>query len=388
MLALGFSAILDPYLIAAVDLGLENDDGDMWKMYNYYKMVNDNSGASGMLMPGILTLILNVVSCFLVYNYLITLHFNGRMLDLYHRITGDDSNFYFPQDFEISLKVFRHILDTAKKFRGTQGSRRQVSVTSYTTKDHLDVDYETTVYHVAIYTVEAEKPGSLEPPARSLFRHFLRKADGSIVELFDSEEDFETSQYRIREEQMLTTGTSMEQLEKIRMSELNNQFQELAAKAELQQQQAKQRQAAEEERRQAQVKLAEEDSADEDSDDSDSEDDIVTRGRNAIDRAIEFESKEELGHAPRLSMIGLTASQHKFYDKEAEDEDISDDEDVPVTARLLAGIRSDAKHSEGGVEMTTLSSSPRAKPRALRWADQEDDDDSRESMGQPLLSSP
>ncbi len=100
------------------------------------------------------------------------------MLDVYHRLHGADSDFFVPEDFEVSVRNLRWILSQAKRWTGFHGGVRKVAVTSYVTKDHLDPNFEARTIHVAIYTQELNG-------TRSLYRQFLRRADGTLIELFD-----------------------------------------------------------------------------------------------------------------------------------------------------------------------------------------------------------
>ena len=115
ILALGISAILDPYITVLADVGRDNWEGDAFRMYIYYLERGDNAGMSGILITGAMALVLNAMCLFCLYNYLITIHFNGRMLDLYQRLTGDEANFFVPHDMEISLRVLSYVLNTAKR---------------------------------------------------------------------------------------------------------------------------------------------------------------------------------------------------------------------------------------------------------------------------------
>ncbi len=103
---------------------------------------------------------------------------NGRMLDVYHRLHGADADFFVPEDLEISLRNLRWILTQAKRWTGFHGSTRKIAVTSYVTKDHLDPSFEARTIHIAIYTQELS--GS-----RTLYRQFLRRADGTFLESFE-----------------------------------------------------------------------------------------------------------------------------------------------------------------------------------------------------------
>jgi hypothetical protein len=201
-------------------------------MYNYYIYRGDNNGSSGILLTAVLAIILSSLGLFFMYHYIQHLHFNGRMLDLYHRLTGTGMNFYLPEDFEISLRVLSYIVDRAKEYKGIHGHTRQMSVTAYKTLDHLDTSFCEQQYHISIYTVEKqnEQQTSLETPKRTMYRHFLRNADGTILELFEEEEDVSLIQYRLKEERLLNSGSSVEQLQAIRKEALGRMFQDIKEK--------------------------------------------------------------------------------------------------------------------------------------------------------------
>jgi len=47
---------------------------------------------------------LTVINAFIFYNYMIFVHMNGRILDLYMRLSGTMKSFFMPHDNEVSLK--------------------------------------------------------------------------------------------------------------------------------------------------------------------------------------------------------------------------------------------------------------------------------------------
>jgi hypothetical protein len=73
----------------------------------------------------------------------------------------------------------RWILTQARNYKGFHGTTRKVAVTSFVTRDHVHPSYKDSTLHVAIYnqTTTGE---------RELFRHFVRRNDGSLHELFDN----------------------------------------------------------------------------------------------------------------------------------------------------------------------------------------------------------
>lgn len=90
---------------------------------------NENNGVAGVLLTVVLTAILIAVSMFLFYNYVLYLHMNGRMLDVHNRLHGDDTHFFLPHDFEISVRTLRWILTKARR-AGTSvhGAKNKVAI--------------------------------------------------------------------------------------------------------------------------------------------------------------------------------------------------------------------------------------------------------------------
>lgn len=52
---------------------------------------------------------------FIFYNYMIFVHMNGRILDLYQRLSGSIKSFFIPHDNEVSLKYLKWVVKRAKK---------------------------------------------------------------------------------------------------------------------------------------------------------------------------------------------------------------------------------------------------------------------------------
>lgn len=99
-------------------------------------------------------------------------------MDVYRRIHGEPCTFFIPDDFQISLRNLRWIVSEAQRWRGADGSRRQIRVTSIAASDHMDSTLGAHALHLAVYTQTVT--GDQE-----LYRQFLRRPDGAIVELFD-----------------------------------------------------------------------------------------------------------------------------------------------------------------------------------------------------------
>jgi hypothetical protein len=195
----GIVTLLDPLLIAIVDLAYHNYDcgalssvcttdytspqcqcfvGDAIKLWD--RTVRDEgSGISGLLLTLIIYCVNSVVSCFVLFEYLVHVHRNARILDIWRRISAPPEEFFLPEDFELSHEELVSICKRAESWRGPGGTRRRVVVHNYTERDASDSAYEQTTSHVAVYEVTPEgKP-------LKLWRQFLKSGlDGSIVETF------------------------------------------------------------------------------------------------------------------------------------------------------------------------------------------------------------
>lgn len=194
LLSWGIVTMLDPLLILLVDLCSENwAHGDAFKLYHYYLRTEGN-GVPGVLLTIAIFLFAMVVCMFLLYQYLLFLHANGRILDLYSRIHGDDGNFFIPQDFELSLRTLRWIITKERRSAtGALHTKSKISVTSYTVRDHLDPTFKATTMHLAIF----KQPFNGE---EQLYRHFVRQPDGAILEVFDNVEAVGMDEYKKLEE--------------------------------------------------------------------------------------------------------------------------------------------------------------------------------------------
>lgn len=151
---------------------------------------------------------------------------NGRMLDVWRRLNASEDNFFIPHDLELSAAELQHACIRAGKWRGPNGSRREVVFYDFHANDEQDgsmpgatprsqsgggggggggtnsncVGGGTTesqrrggrgggaargpggrggarTTHVVIYDVSVDAK-------KSLHRQFLRTSDGTILEVF------------------------------------------------------------------------------------------------------------------------------------------------------------------------------------------------------------
>lgn len=112
----------------------------------------------------------------ILYEYVLHAHMNGRMLDNVKRLHAPADDFFVPDDCEMSIEQLRNILSKARRFKGQGGVTRKVHVSEFTVTDKTDAKFEQKITHIAIFTTEVDG-------AKTLYRHFLRDVNGSIVEI-------------------------------------------------------------------------------------------------------------------------------------------------------------------------------------------------------------
>ncbi|KAG6610672.1 uncharacterized protein IUM83_06616 [Phytophthora cinnamomi] len=150
--------------------------GDWFKLYVRFQ-AQEGSGLVGIFIVVILYVALTCLSLLGLYIYLLYIHMNGRMLDVYRRIHGHEDTFFVPHDAEISLQELQTVCTQATRWKGPRGTQRKVFVHEYALSDPLDPLFRETNTHIAVYNVELD--GS-----RELHRHFLKMPDGAVLELF------------------------------------------------------------------------------------------------------------------------------------------------------------------------------------------------------------
>jgi hypothetical protein len=111
----GIMTLLDPILVGIVDLCMwDLENGDMFKLYNYYND-RDGSGTVGIILQILIFFIVTSLNGMLFYFYLVFVHMNGRVIDLYYRLSGDIDAFFIPKDEEVSLNYLKWVCHKAIK---------------------------------------------------------------------------------------------------------------------------------------------------------------------------------------------------------------------------------------------------------------------------------
>ncbi|KAM4544136.1 uncharacterized protein ofcc1 [Fundulus diaphanus] len=199
IMAQGVWTVLDPLAVFAVDAVLgrlayspNTPVGDAAKLYwHFYRA--DGSGAAGVIITLFLYAVHFLLSITILTIYLLRFHNNGRMLDVYQRLTAKEGGYFLPEDLELSNQELSYIVKKAEQWRGFSGERRKVAVYDYvwTAEDSLSSfagpsdepnaeggsppERETST-HVVIHTLYLSG-------LKQRYRHFLRQPDGAINEV-------------------------------------------------------------------------------------------------------------------------------------------------------------------------------------------------------------
>ena len=135
-------------------------------------------------MIALANLILLAAAAVLFYNYLLLQHFNGRVWDLYWRLTALEQDMFVLRILSCP-RLSCWVCSKAARWRGPRGDKRKVKVKQYIYSDPLDPSFKETTTHLAIYHEDSKG-------VRTLYRHFLRSPDGTLLEVFgDLVEDFQ-----------------------------------------------------------------------------------------------------------------------------------------------------------------------------------------------------
>ncbi|XP_077410665.1 uncharacterized protein LOC144040389 isoform X2 [Vanacampus margaritifer] len=209
IMAQGVWTVLHPLAVLAVDAVLgrlsyspDRPVGDAAKLFWHFHRV-DQSGAAGVAITVFLYAVIFLLSATILCIYLLRFHNNGRMLDIFQRLTAKEGTYFLPQDLELSNQELSYIVKKAEQWRGFNGERRKVVVYNYiwTAENPLagssipldDPHREPspraqgeTSTHVAIYTLYVSG-------LKQRYRHFLRQPDGAIIEVIGDLEDLDNA---------------------------------------------------------------------------------------------------------------------------------------------------------------------------------------------------
>eukprot|EP00286_Rhodomonas_abbreviata_P020038 CAMPEP_0181295428 /NCGR_PEP_ID=MMETSP1101-20121128/4147_1 /TAXON_ID=46948 /ORGANISM="Rhodomonas abbreviata, Strain Caron Lab Isolate" /LENGTH=372 /DNA_ID=CAMNT_0023400189 /DNA_START=103 /DNA_END=1221 /DNA_ORIENTATION=- len=192
--AYGFASILDPLLVLLIDLIYHNYNctatsdackedytssactcfnGDFSKLW-YRMLVEEGSGLTGLFITLLLYMGTGIVGCLCLYQYLIYVHRDGRILDQWRRINGTDDEFF----------MLNAVIDKGVHWRGPKGARRRLVVTEWSEMDPEAADYLGKFKKYSIWEIESHD-------IKSVFREFQLEPNGAIIELFESKKSYQ-----------------------------------------------------------------------------------------------------------------------------------------------------------------------------------------------------
>ena len=110
----GIYAVIDPPLTLFFDLVSRNWNGDHFKFYNYFDKL-EGSGITGIYLVVFMVGTIMMFSGYVFYRYMIFVYMEGRILDLYRRLSGNQKTFFVPHDQEVSLKYLQWVLERYRR---------------------------------------------------------------------------------------------------------------------------------------------------------------------------------------------------------------------------------------------------------------------------------
>ena len=154
-------------------------EADSIKLWSRFQE-EEGSGVVGSIITVIIYFGTCTVASLLLYEYLMHVHKDARILDLWRRITANEEEFFLPHDFEISRDELMRICgEKMRRWRGLDGSRRRLEVREYSEEDDYAFSDERVATYYAIYEETPDKS------RKRLHRHFLVLPQGQIIEIFD-----------------------------------------------------------------------------------------------------------------------------------------------------------------------------------------------------------
>ena len=102
----GVATALDFFLVCVIDMANQNLEGDLFKLYNYYEKTQ-SSGFIGFFMTFLVQFAMFIINIFIFYNYIVFVHNDARIHDIYMRISGLGKGYHIPFDNEISWNYLK-----------------------------------------------------------------------------------------------------------------------------------------------------------------------------------------------------------------------------------------------------------------------------------------
>jgi hypothetical protein len=155
-------------------------NGDFIKLW-YRAAKTEGTGLTGAFITIMIYLATGVLSCLILHEYLLHVHRDGRILDLWRRVNAPVEEFFIPDDYEISSAELLKIINQAKQYKELLPGnviKRSVVIHEGMEKDPNDVNYLGKYQRIIIYQNESNGK-------QFIYRHFLMDSHGKITEVFN-----------------------------------------------------------------------------------------------------------------------------------------------------------------------------------------------------------
>ncbi|XP_028290922.1 uncharacterized protein ofcc1 [Gouania willdenowi] len=207
IMAQGVWTVLDPLAVFAVDAVLgrltysaDTPVGDAAKLYWHFHQT-DQLGAAGVVITLFLYGVLFLLSITILSVFLLRFHNDGRMLDVFQRLTAQEGAYFLPLDLELSNQELSYIVKKSEQWRGFNRERRKVLVKEsiWTAEEPLNTDTDDEPQRHVIPIPVGESSTSvtiytLYPSGlKQRYRTFLRQEDGAIIEVVGDVDGVEKS---------------------------------------------------------------------------------------------------------------------------------------------------------------------------------------------------
>jgi len=96
---MGIYSALDPFITLFIDCVTSNTEwGDYFIFYNYFLKDSGsaNNGAIGIYLTFFIFIAIVIFNGYVFYFYMVFLYMDGRILDLFRRLSGTYNTFFLP----------------------------------------------------------------------------------------------------------------------------------------------------------------------------------------------------------------------------------------------------------------------------------------------------
>jgi hypothetical protein len=106
---MGIYTVLDPFITLFLDCCFSNWEwGDYFVFYNFFvgksKGETSQNGAIGVYLTFFIFIAIVIFNGYVFYHYMVFKYMDGRILDLFRRLSGEYNLFFLPRDNEVSLR--------------------------------------------------------------------------------------------------------------------------------------------------------------------------------------------------------------------------------------------------------------------------------------------